>query len=203
MDFELGEWLRRSSGSGIGSVGNTRIDLRVNLDVGSTWYTLDADPKHVQIAFANSFADFGFGKNLMGNMQSVITQLQEKDELVKRELQKNMTDKFSEFFAIMQEMRQEQIAAEHSEQIHRDIQRSALEIVGRDPNRYTADQIAIDVMDRTKAARVIVMIQIISLLQNGILTQDGEGRVSIRLFQLPDKVLSPPAHETEKIVKVA
>jgi len=56
---ESGEWLRRSSGSGIGSVGKTRIDLRVNLDVGTTWYTLDADPKHVLIAFENSFADFG------------------------------------------------------------------------------------------------------------------------------------------------
>jgi hypothetical protein len=50
--------LRRSKGVGIGTVGGSVIGLQVSLDVGSTWYALDAAPASVESALSRSFSDF-------------------------------------------------------------------------------------------------------------------------------------------------
>jgi len=130
-----------------------------------------------------------FSDDMMNNLNSIMRDVQERNELNQKQITSQMTERLERFANYMQEMRSEQLSYEQSEKTHRDIQRAALEIAGRDPNRYNADQIAIDVMDRTKADRVVVMIQIISLLQNGILTQGADGKVSIRLYTLPEPVL--------------
>jgi hypothetical protein len=60
--FDFTHWLKRSSGTGIGTVAGTSVGLRANIDVGSTWYVLDVDPAHVQAAFESSFSDFDFAQ---------------------------------------------------------------------------------------------------------------------------------------------
>ena len=49
-------------GQDSGIVAGCPIALRVNLDVGSTWYALDAKPAHVKEAFEGSFADFALAQ---------------------------------------------------------------------------------------------------------------------------------------------
>ena len=59
--FDLTEWRRRSSGTGVGTVAGSPIGLRVTLnDDRACWGdTLDAEPAHVEAAFESSFSDFG------------------------------------------------------------------------------------------------------------------------------------------------
>jgi hypothetical protein len=59
-----GESIRRSDGSGIGNVAGSAVHLRIDLDVGSTWYALAAGPENVQSAFESAFADFELRKKL-------------------------------------------------------------------------------------------------------------------------------------------
>ncbi len=56
--FDFGTSIRRSDGSGIGKVAGSAVQLLIAIDVGSTWYALDARLDHVQSAFENAFSDF-------------------------------------------------------------------------------------------------------------------------------------------------
>jgi hypothetical protein len=123
-----------------------------------------------------------YGNNITNNMKPILDNLQTRQEELQKTVTGIMTTEFAKFSKIMQEMQTRQISYEQSQETYRAIQQAALQIAAHDPNRYSTDEIATDVMDRTKADRLIVIVQIISLIQNGILTLDSEGKASIRLF---------------------
>jgi hypothetical protein len=67
LGFEEGPydlWFRRSSGAGIGTVAGSPIKLQVGLDVGSTWYALNAKPMEVKAALESAFPDFDLAREV-------------------------------------------------------------------------------------------------------------------------------------------
>jgi len=129
-----------------------------------------------------------FSNNMTDKMKSIVGDLQTRQEEMQKALMARLAQELGNVSGIMEGIQAKQISYEGSQEVYRIIQQAALETAARDPNRYTTEQLAIDIMDRTKADRVIVMIQIISLIQNGILAVDGEGKTSIRLFPLREPV---------------